>query len=179
MATTSPSIDTADARAVGSSAASAGAFDRVLLAAEGDTDERVHEVAVSLAAAHGAELDALSVVPMDVSVDHWDMVVERREDEAEAALDAVDDAGRETDVPVRKQLRYGTPAEEIGLYADGNDVGDDRQGTGALGATDVSPGERVSFQIYRPLDVDPSEVARYEVTIQCTGTFEAQGVYCQ
>jgi len=122
MATTSSSIDTADGRAVGSSAAPAGAFDRVLLAVDGDTDERVHEVAVSLAAAHGAELDALSVVPMDVSVDHWDMVVERREDESEAALDAVGDAGRGTDVPVRKQLRYGTPAEEIGLYADGNDV---------------------------------------------------------
>lgn len=122
MATTSTGIDAVDERAVGSGAAAAVAFDRVLLAVDGDTDERVHEVAVSLAAAHGAGLDALSVVPMDVSVDHWDMVVERREDEAEAALDAVGDVGREADVPVRKQLRYGTPAEEIGLYADGNDV---------------------------------------------------------
>ncbi|QZY00052.1 universal stress protein [Halobaculum rubrum] len=122
MATTSSSIDTADERAVESSASPVGGFDRVLLAVDDDTNERVHEVAVSLAAAHGAELDALSVVPMDASVDHWDMVVERREDEAETALDAVGDAGRAADLPVRKRLRYGTPAEEIGVYADGNDV---------------------------------------------------------
>lgn len=121
MATTSSSIDAADARAVGSGAA-AGAFDRVLLAVDDDTDERVRDVAVSLAAAHGAELDALSVVRMDASVDHWDMVVERREEEAETALDAVGDAGREANVPVHKRLRYGTPSAEIGLYADGNDV---------------------------------------------------------
>lgn len=122
MATTSSSIDAADARAVGSGAAAVGGFDRVLLAVDDDTDERVRDVAVSLAAAHGAELDALSVVPMDASVDHWDMVVERREEEAETALDAVGDAGREADVPVHKRLRYGTPSAEIGLYADGNDV---------------------------------------------------------
>lgn len=121
MTTTSSSIDAADARAVGSGAA-AGAFDRVLLAVDDDTDDRVRDVAVSLAAAHGAELDALSVVRMDASVDHWDMVVERREEEAETALDAVGDAGREANVPVHKRLRYGTPSAEIGLYADGNDV---------------------------------------------------------
>ncbi|MXR41277.1 universal stress protein [Halobaculum sp. WSA2] len=121
MATTSSSIDAADTRAVGSGAA-AGTFDRVLLAVDDDTDDRVRDVAVSLAAAHGAELDALSVVRMDASVDHWDMVVERREEEAETALDAVGDAGRKADVPVHKRLRYGTPSAEIGLYADGNDV---------------------------------------------------------
>jgi len=84
----------------------------------------------------------------------------------------------------------GDQQTDIGEYtyhltpydADGNDVGDDMQGTGSLGATDVSPGERVSFQIYRPLDVDPSEVARYEVTLTCespeTG-FADDGVYCE
>ncbi|WP_435063127.1 universal stress protein [Halobaculum sp. EA56] len=99
-----------------------GGFDRILLPVDGDTDERVHEVALSLAAAHGARVDALSVVPMDASVDHWDMVVERREDAAEAALDAVGDAAARAGVDAEKRLRYGTPAEEIGLYADGNDV---------------------------------------------------------
>ncbi|QZP37377.1 universal stress protein [Halobaculum magnesiiphilum] len=122
MATTSSSIDAVDEGAVGSGATAVGAFDRVLLAVDGDTDERVREVAVSLAAAHGAELDVLSVVPLDSSVDHWDMVVERREDEAEAALDGVGEVADAAGVPVSKRLRYGTPAEEIGLYADGNDV---------------------------------------------------------
>jgi len=97
---------------------------------------------------------------------------------------AIDDNTFPVDITVGNN---GDQQTDIGEYnysltpydADGNDVGDDTQGTGALGATDVSPGERVSFQIYRPLEVDPSEVARYEVTVQCTGTFEAQGVYCQ
>ncbi|MFC7068042.1 universal stress protein [Halobaculum lipolyticum] len=106
----------------GAGGAAAGRVDRILLAVEGDTDERVREVALSLAATHGAVVDALSVVPMDVSIDHWDMVVERREDEAAAALDGVGDAGDRAGVPVEKNLRYGTPAEEIGLYAGGNDV---------------------------------------------------------
>ncbi|MFC7098179.1 universal stress protein [Halobaculum marinum] len=123
MATEVSNLGDRPGEAVG--AAGGGAFgrvDRILLAVEGDTDERVREVALSLAATHGASVDALSVVPMDVSIDHWDMVVERREDEAAAALDAVGDAGELLDVPVDKNLRYGTPAEEIGLYADGNDV---------------------------------------------------------
>ncbi len=115
--------ETGDASERGTSArVEAGAFDRVLLVADDDTTERVRSLAFSLAASHGATVDALSVVPMDVSVDHWDVVVERREDEAEAALDAVADAARGADVPVRKRLRYGTPAEEIGLYADSNGV---------------------------------------------------------
>lgn len=104
------------------SAGTAGTFDRVLLAVDGDTDDRVREVALSIAATHGGHVDALSVVPMDASVDRWDMVVERREAEAEAALDAVGEAAERADVSVSKWLRYGTPAEEIGLYADGNDV---------------------------------------------------------
>lgn len=114
--------DRSDAAVGAAGGATDGRVDRVLVAVEGDTDERVHDVALSLGATHGASVDALSVVPMDVSIDHWDMVVERREDEAAAALDAVGDAGERHGVTVEKNLRYGTPAEEIGLYAGGNDV---------------------------------------------------------
>lgn len=99
-----------------------GLFDRILVAVDGDTDDRVTEVAVSLAARYGARVDALSVVRMNASVDHWDVVVERREAAAETALDAVGDAAADAETSVAKRLRYGDPAEEISLYAEGNGV---------------------------------------------------------
>ncbi|SEW32401.1 universal stress protein [Natrinema salifodinae] len=99
-----------------------GQFDRVLVAVEAETDEAVSEIATSLAARHDARVDALSIVRMTASVDHWDMVVERREDSAEAALDAVGDAAAETDIDVAKRLRYGDPATEIARYAAETDV---------------------------------------------------------
>ncbi|SEQ23950.1 universal stress protein [Natrinema salaciae] len=99
-----------------------GSFDRILVAIDGDTDDDVSAAAVSLAARHGARVDALSVVRMNASVDHWDLRVERREASAEAALDAVGDAADQTDVAVAKRLRYGDPAEQIELYAEHNDV---------------------------------------------------------
>lgn len=99
-----------------------GSFDRILVAIDGDTDDEVGATAVSLAARHDARVDALSVVRMNASVDHWDVRVERREASAEAALDTVGDVGAETDVSVSKRLRYGDPAEEIALYARDYDI---------------------------------------------------------
>lgn len=95
-------------------------FDRVLLAVDAEIDREVIETAVTVAAAFDASIHALSVVPMRASVDHWDFAVERREAEAERALDRVDeDAGT---VSVTKRLRYGDPAEEIELYAEHNAI---------------------------------------------------------
>ncbi|MDZ7745528.1 MAG: universal stress protein [Halobacteriales archaeon] len=99
-----------------------GVFDRIVLAVEEDTDEAVAETAVALAVAHDATLDVLSVVRMWSSVDNWDSAVERRETSAERALDTVGELATDAGVEVRKRLRYGTPAEEIGLYAEGNDA---------------------------------------------------------
>ncbi|QCJ45850.1 universal stress protein [Haloprofundus sp. MHR1] len=99
-----------------------GVFEHVLLAVDPEMDERVAEVALSVAASHGARVDALSVVRMNASVDHWDVVVERREERAEEALDAVGDAAADHDLSVEKRLRYGTPAEEIAKYAEHHDV---------------------------------------------------------
>lgn len=97
-------------------------FDRVLVAIDDETTAAIGAVAVSEAASHDASVDALSVVRMNASVDHWDMAVERREDRAEAALDAVGDAAAGTAVTVSKRLRYGDPAEEIVRYAEHNGV---------------------------------------------------------
>lgn len=97
-----------------------GSFDRVLLAVDGETDSQVIETAVSVAEAFDASIHALSVVPMRASVDHWDFAVERREAEAERALDRVGEAVGT--VPATKRLRYGDPAEEIELYAEHNAI---------------------------------------------------------
>ncbi|MEY7848902.1 universal stress protein [Natrarchaeobius sp. A-rgal3] len=99
-----------------------GLFDRILAAVADETDRAVLEVAGSLAAEHGARLDALSIVRMSASVDHWDVVVERREDEAESVLDAVGELGTTDHVDVTKSIRYGEPATEIERYAEGNGV---------------------------------------------------------
>lgn len=122
MATEATEVGIGDERVGGAGGTAVGRVERILVGVDGDTHDGVREVALSLAATHGASVDALSVVPMDASVDHWDMVVERREDEAEAALDAVGAAAAGTDVTVEKWLRYGTPAEEIRRYAGGNGV---------------------------------------------------------
>ncbi|KTG08964.1 universal stress protein UspA [Haloprofundus marisrubri] len=97
-------------------------FEHILVAVDEEMDERVGEVALALAARHGAQVDALSVVRMNASVDHWDMVVERREEAAEEALDALGEAAERAGVSLTKQLRYGTPADEIAAYADHHDV---------------------------------------------------------
>lgn len=99
-----------------------GVFEHILVAVDEEMDERVGEVALALAARHGARVDALSVVRMNASVDHWDMVVERREESAEEALDALGDAADRLGVSLTKQLRYGTPADEVAAYADHHDV---------------------------------------------------------
>lgn len=109
-----------DGRELTALATDTAGFDRVLVAVDGETPAAVGRVAVAEAARHGARVDALSVVRMTASVDGWDMVVERREDSAETALEAVDDAAVET--KVSKRLRYGDPAAEIARYADHNDV---------------------------------------------------------
>ncbi|WP_226482916.1 universal stress protein [Natrinema amylolyticum] len=121
LGTTEPTV-LEDRGSASGTASDPGSFDRILVAVDGDTDDGVGAAAVSLAARHDARVDALSVVRMTASVDHWDVRVERREASAEAALDAVGDVADETDVSVAKQLRYGDPAEEIALYASHNDV---------------------------------------------------------
>lgn len=118
------SLLTRDAPEDGPSEAAIGgeaSFDRVLLAVDDETDPAVVETAVSVADAFNASIHALSIVPMNASVDHWDVVVERREAAAETALDQVTEISGA--VPVTKQLRYGDPAEEIGLYAEHNGIG--------------------------------------------------------
>lgn len=90
---------------------------RIVVAVDADTPDHVVERALAVAAAHDARVDALSVVRMTAAVDHWDMVVERREADAETALDAAGDTATDSNVPLTKQLRYGDPATEIAAYA--------------------------------------------------------------
>lgn len=93
-----------------------GLFERVLVPTDGSAAaERATETALELAHVHGATVEALYVVD---TAEHWDMVVERREREGEAAVEAVEERGAELGVTVEKRFRYGDPSEEILDYAD-------------------------------------------------------------
>ncbi|AGN00953.1 UspA domain-containing protein [Salinarchaeum sp. Harcht-Bsk1] len=95
-------------------------FDSILVVTNGtDPGSRPAERAVALAETHDAELHALYVV--DVAKD-WDMAVERREAEGEAAVEFVANRGAERDVPVVKHFRYGRTHEEIVDYAAAHEV---------------------------------------------------------
>lgn len=87
--------------------------------AEFDSESHPVERAVELAATHGADLHALYVV--DVAK-HWDMAVERREAEGEAAVDAIADRAAERGVEATRHFRYGSRHEEIVDYAEAHDV---------------------------------------------------------
>ncbi|WP_281194383.1 universal stress protein [Halorubrum sp. F4] len=98
----------------------AGLFERVLVVTDGaETGETAVETGIDLAAAHGATVDALYVVD---TTEAWDMVVERREREGEAAVEAAEARGRERGVDVEKWFRYGTAHEEVLDFADAHDV---------------------------------------------------------
>ncbi|WP_066418182.1 universal stress protein [Halorubrum aethiopicum] len=100
--------------------AAVGLFERVLVVTDGtDVGEAAVEAGIDLAAAHGATVDALYVVD---TTEAWDMVVERREREGEAAVEAAEARGRERGVDVEKRFRYGTAHEEVLDFADAHGV---------------------------------------------------------
>lgn len=93
-------------------------FDRILVpVADPEDAAALVDTALSLAAAHGATVHALSVVGAGAGVGHWDVVVERREADAEAAVEAVADRAEATGVEAGKRVRYGDPEGTIAAYA--------------------------------------------------------------
>jgi len=67
--------------------------------------------------------------------------------------------------------------------ADGNDVSETWTGTsfGDTPAT-IAPGEQATFVAFSNVNINASEVDRYEVKLTCTGTvtgYGAEGVYCE
>lgn len=100
--------------------AAGGLFERVLVVTDGtETGEAAVEAGIDLAATHRATVDALYVVD---TTEHWDVVVERREREGEAAVEAAEARGRERGVDVEKWFRYGTAHEEVLDFADAHGV---------------------------------------------------------
>lgn len=66
--------------------------------------------------------------------------------------------------------------------ADGNDVSGGRLGTSSGEGTSMEPGGRGTLIAYATVEIDPSEVARYEVTLMCEDSvsdFESAAAYCQ
>lgn len=114
-------------------------FDRILVpVADPDDADALVDTALSLAAAHGATVHALSVVEAGAGPGHWDVVVERREADAEAAVEAVADRAEAAGVETVKHVRYGDPDGTIAAYADDHEAdlivmgARDRSGIGRL-----------------------------------------------
>lgn len=93
-------------------------YDHVLIPTDGtETSERAVEHGLGLAAALDATVHALSVVQGAGAVQR-DQLRADPEAEAERAIEAVERAGDDADVPVTTTLREGTPDEEILRYVD-------------------------------------------------------------
>lgn len=112
-------------------------YDTVLVATDGsDCAEAAASHAIGLAEVHNAAIHALYVVDQRYpAMSGIDSVVEQMEAEGEEALDAVEAAAADRDVPVTKKLRRGKPYEQILGYAVHNDV--DVVVLGATGRTGV------------------------------------------
>jgi nucleotide-binding universal stress UspA family protein len=82
-----------------------------------DSPDGPTDTALDIARRTGATVHTLYVVKAASSMAHFDLVVERREEAGEAAVEAVEARGTELGVSVQKAFRYGTPHEEIHGYA--------------------------------------------------------------
>ncbi|MGM0604642.1 MAG: universal stress protein [Halobacteriota archaeon] len=91
-------------------------FDRILVVTDdSDASTAAARTGVDLADGYGSAVHALFVV--DTS-EHWDVVVERREESGERAVETVESIGHRRGVDVTKHLRYGTPHAEVLRYID-------------------------------------------------------------
>ncbi|AUV81288.1 universal stress protein [Salinigranum rubrum] len=90
-------------------------YARLLVPTDGSRGtDRVVDRALGLATRFDAHVDALSVVDETFpATSEYNVVVETREDEAEAALEAVVEACERAGVGVEPHLRRGRPHEEI------------------------------------------------------------------
>jgi nucleotide-binding universal stress UspA family protein len=100
-------------------------FTHILIPTDGIPASRCAvDLGLELATQHGATVYALYVVEVRSSLGHVDLVVERREKEGEAAVEAVEDQAhtQELSAPVEKMFRYGVPLDAILDYAGDYDV---------------------------------------------------------
>ncbi len=109
-------------------------FETILLATDGSkAADGVIDTAITLADGTDAVIHALYVIDSRYVADEFDLVVEKAETEAEAALDAVERAATQRGLEVELHLRRGLPHEQI-VDAIG-DYGADLVVLGATGRT--------------------------------------------
>lgn len=80
------------------------------------------DIGLEIATQHEAAVHALYVVETVSSMGQFDLVVERREKEGEAAVEAVEHQARNAGVSVQKVFRYGAPSDVILGYAAAHDI---------------------------------------------------------
>lgn len=97
--------------------------ERILVPTDGsEPAERAADVAVDLAAAYDATIEALYVVDTTSAMAEFDLVVERLERQGERAVDSVVEAADAAGVEATPRLRRGRPHSEILSGADDVDV---------------------------------------------------------
>lgn len=95
-------------------------FERVLvLATDGAAGEAAATTAIEFAEGYDATLHALYVV--DVAK-HWDMVVEREEEQGESLVESIETTAEERDVTTVKHFRYGGAVEEVLDYVRAHEI---------------------------------------------------------
>ncbi|GAB3696661.1 universal stress protein [Halorubrum pallidum] len=95
-------------------------FERVLVVTtDTDAGRAAVDAGVEIAAAHGANVDALYVVD---TTEHWDMAVERYEREGETLVEDAESRGADAGVDVEKWFRYGTAHREVLDFAAAHDA---------------------------------------------------------
>ncbi|PSQ47882.1 universal stress protein [Halobacteriales archaeon SW_6_65_15] len=132
-------------------------FDRILVPTDGTpSSDCAVENSLELAARHDAEIHALYVVETDSAMGHYDLAVEREEEQGEAAVEAVERRATESghDLTVTKAFRYGNPPEEILDYAADHDVDLIMMGThGRSGFDRLLNAGSVAERVVREADV--------------------------
>jgi len=102
-------------------------YDRIVVPTDGSkSSQPAIEHAVELAAVHGATIHAVYVINLASfsgvpTEGTWEGVSTALEQEGEAALDAVVEAGKERGVPVERVRLEGRPSQRIVEYASEND----------------------------------------------------------
>jgi nucleotide-binding universal stress UspA family protein len=111
-------------------------------------------IGIEIATQYEATVHALYVVEKVSSIGHFDLVVERREEEGEAAVEAVEHRARKAGVSVQKAFRYRVPSDAILGYAADHDIDVIVMGThGRSGLRRLLNAGHVAERVVREADV--------------------------
>lgn len=130
-------------------------YDRILIPTDGtEASQCAVTHGIDIAADHDADVHVLYVVETERSLGHVDFVVERQEDQGEAAIESVAQQAESLDISVTRAFRYGETHEEIVDYATVHDADVIVMGThGRSGFARIKAGGSVADRVVRDATV--------------------------